>query len=318
MKSTHAYDIIILGGGIAGMTAAIYAARANLKVVIIEKEVCGGLVNSTFQVENFPSYIAINGMELMEKVLVQAEKLGVTVEQVAEIVKIDLDDKQKTIETEDALYTGKTVILATGRQPIRLEIESDLEQIHYCSVCDGTAYKGKRVLVVGGGNSGFDEALYLLSLGVKELTLIEVADRFFASGIAQKKLAAIEGVTTMTSTYIKEIKGKTLDILLTECESISEPTLKSVLLENTVTGSTEELSVDGIFVFMGQKPNTDTLPETIDLDTAGYILADSNMSTNLVGVFAAGDVIQKSYRQITIAMSDATIAALEAEKYIRA
>lgn len=303
MKPTYDFDIVILGGGIAGMTAAIYTARANLSTVIIEKEVCGGLVNSTFVVENFPSWKSINGMELMEKVLDQVEGLGVVVEQVAEYVQMDLDSDLKSVETEDGLYRGKAVILATGRQPIPLEIETDIEQIHYCSICDGTAYQDKRVLVVGGGNSGFDEALYLLSLGVRELTLIEVADRFFASAAAQKKLAARSGVTLLKSTRIKAIHG--------------ESRIESVLLENLVTGLTKKREVDGIFVFTGQQPNTDILQGVIDLDSDGYIAATPDLSTSLTGVFAAGDVVQKPYRQITTAMSDGTIAALSAEKFLR-
>ncbi|MCP4749765.1 MAG: FAD-dependent oxidoreductase [Proteobacteria bacterium] len=303
MKPTHAFDVLILGGGIAGMTAAIYAARANLETAIIEKEVCGGLVNSTHQVENFPSWISINGMELMEKVLEQVEHLGVTVEQVAEFVGLDLCSDLKSIETEEGLYTGKTVILATGRQPVPLEIDTDLEQIHYCSICDGTAYRGKRVLVVGGGNSGFDEALYLLSLGINELTLIEVADRFFASAATREKLASAEGVTLMTSTSIKAINGR--------------DQLHSVLLENREKGTFEELPVDGIFVFVGQKPATEAFQGILELDEDGYIPAAPDMSTGLAGVFAAGDVVRKTYRQITTAMSDGTIAALEAEKFLR-
>jgi len=303
MKPTYEFDIIILGGGIAGMTAAIYAARANLKTVIIEKEVCGGLVNSTFQVENFPSWISINGMELMEKVLEQVEHLGVTVEQVAEFVKMELKGDLKSVETEDGLYTGKVVILSTGRQPIPLEIDTDLEQIHYCSICDGTAYKDKRVLVVGGGNSGFDEALYLLSLGIRDLTLIEVADRYFASAAAQEMLASKDRVTLLKSTRIKTING--------------EGRLESVLLENVATGMTEKLDVDGIFVFTGQKPNTEILQGIIELDSDGYIPATPDLSTSLPGVYAAGDVVRKAYLQITTAMSDGTIAALSSEKFLR-
>jgi thioredoxin reductase (NADPH) len=303
MKPTYAFDIVILGGGIAGMTAAIYAARANLKTVIIEKEVCGGLVNSTFQVENFPSWISINGMELMEKVLEQVEHLGVTVEQVAEFVRMDLKSDIKFVETEDGLYTGKVVILSTGRQPIPLAIDTDFEQIHYCSICDGTAYKDKPVLVVGGGNSGFDEALYLLSLGIRELTLIEVADRFFASAAAQEMLASKDRVTLLKSTCIKAING--------------EGRLESVLLENVATGLTEKLDVEGIFVFTGQKPNTEILQGIIELDSEGYIPATPDLSTSLPGVYAAGDVVRKAYLQITTAMSDGTIAALSAEKFLR-
>lgn len=303
MKPEKNFDIIILGGGPAGMTAAIYTARANLATVIVEKEVCGGLVNSTYQVENFPSYIAINGMELMEKVQEQVRNLGVEVEEVAEITGVDITTDVKRVETEEGIYTAKAIILATGREPVKLDMETDCEEIHYCSVCDGSDYKGKNVLVVGGGNSGFDESLYLLSLGIKKITLIEVLDRFFASRTTQDRLAQFSQVTTKTSTRIKKI--------------ICEDKLQSVILENVKSGGTEKVDADGIFVYMGQKPNTELFKDVITLDVNGFIIADGNMETNLKGVYAAGDVIQKDYRQITTAMADGTIAALSAEKYIR-
>lgn len=303
MKHRHEADIIILGGGVAGMTAAIYTARANLKTVIIEKEICGGLVNSTYQVENFPSWKSINGMELMERVLEQVESLGVTVEQAAEVEKLELSGERKRIETDETIFTGDAVILATGRQPIPLDIESDFEQIHYCSICDGAAYRGKRVLVVGGGNSGFDESIHLLDLGVNELTLIEEADRFFASAAARAKLGSSERATMHTDTCIEAVNG--------------EGRLQSVLLRSKKIGSLEELPVDGIFVFIGQQPNTDIFKGIVKLDEEGYIPAGSDMSAGIPGVFAAGDVVRKAYRQITTAMSDGTIAALTAEKYIR-
>jgi thioredoxin reductase (NADPH) len=156
---------------------------------------------------------------------------------------------------------------------------------------------------VGGGNSGFDEALYLLSLGVKHITLIEVFDRFFASQTTQDKLARFSQVTTKTSTRVKELVG--------------DANLKTVILENVQSGEAEELDVDGIFVYMGQKPNTALFTDIVSLDDDGFILANNSMETNIKGVYAAGDVIQKACRQITTAMADGTIAALSAEKYIR-
>lgn len=303
MKPQKNVDIIIIGGGIAGMTSAIYTARANLSTVIIEQAVCGGLVNSTHVVENFPSYQSINGMELMEKTQNQVEQLGVEVEEAVEIEKMDLTGEQKRLETDDTIFIGKAIILATGRVPVPLEIETDCEQIHYCSVCDGASYKGKSVLVVGGGNSGFDEALYLISLGVKQITIIEVMDRFFASEVTRRKLIGKSNVTARTSTQIKEL--------------IEDGKLEAVILENTKTHETERIDIDGIFVFIGQKPNTDLFTDTIKLDQQGYILANENMETNVKGVFSAGDVNHKTYRQITTAMADGTIAALSAEKYIR-
>lgn len=303
MKPEKNVDVVIVGGGIAGMTAAIYTARANLSTVIVEQEVCGGLVNSTYVVENFPSVKSINGMELMEKTLEQVEELGVEVEQVAEIQRLEIKGDVKVVETEEGIYNGKAVILATGRLPVPLPMETECEQIHYCSVCDGTAYKDKQVLIVGGGNSGFDEALYLRSLGVKQITIIEMMERFFASRVTQDKVADRAEISARTSTRIKEL--------------VEDGKLKSVILEDMATGNTDTIDVDGIFVFIGQKPNTSSFAAAINLDKAGYVLANEAMETNLAGVFSAGDVNQKAYRQITTAMADGTIAALSAEKYIR-
>lgn len=300
MKPKREFDVVILGGGIAGMTAAIYTARANLATVIVDTMICGGLVNSTHMVENFPSYPAIHGMELMEKVQEQVINLGVEVDQMAEVNSIDITGNVKAVETEEYIYTGKAIILATGREPIKLDIETDCEQMHYCSVCDGSDYKGKRILVVGGGNSGFDEALYLLSLRVEHLTLIEIADRFFASQTAQDKIASRACAVLKTSTRIKEL--------------VAHDRLDSAILENVKSGQTEVVDVDGIFVFMGQKPNTSLFEGIVELDNEGYIITNDRMETNVPGVYAAGDVVHKHYRQITTAMSDGTIAALSLAK----
>ncbi len=303
MKLQREFDVMILGGGIAGMTAAIYTARANLSTVIIDAMICGGLVNFTHTIENFPSYIEIGGMELMEKVHQQVLQLGVQTDQMAEIASLDLTSDIKTIETEESVYTAKAVIVATGREPVKLDIDTDCENVHYCAICDGSNYKGQRVLVVGGGNSGFDEAMYLLSIGVEHLTLIEVADRLFASQTAQDNIARFSNVSIRTSTRIKKLENGSK--------------LKSVLLEDTRTGKTERLDVNGIFVYIGQAPNTTLFKNVIELDDNGFIITNCSMETNIKGVYAAGDVIRKSYRQITTAMADGTVAALSAEKFIR-
>lgn len=304
MKTKKEFDMVILGGGPAGMTAAIFAAKANMQTAIVESNICGGLVNSTHAVENFPSYESIHGMELMQKIAEQVNALGVTVEEVAEVNGLHLQQELKEIETEDCLYHSPVVILATGRKPVPLEIETGAwDQVHYCSVCDGSAYKDKRVLVVGGGNSGFDEAFYLLSIGVKEIRLIEKMDRFFAAEAAQKKLLSHYNVTATHSTEVVELVG--------------DDRLRGVRLKNIASEGMETLKVDGIFVFMGQIPNTTSFADLVTLDEQGYVLTDERMATNIDGVYAVGDVRQKQYRYITTAMADGTIAALSAERYIR-
>lgn len=303
MKETRSFDVLIIGGGIAGMTAAIYLARANVRAVILEKAICGGLCNYTYVVENFPSYPSIHGMDLMQKVREHVDHLGVAVEEVCEIERLDITGREKIIETDEAIYKGTAVIVATGRKPILLDVPGG-EAIHYCSVCDGFAYAGKRVLVVGGGNSGFDESLYLMRIGIKHLTLVEVMDRFFAAQSAQDELLKCGDVDARKSTKVLEVlheNGK----------------VQGVVLENVATGERETLEVDGVFVFMGQNPTTEFLKDIVDLDDYGYVLAKEDMSTSIPGVFSAGDLNRKQFRQLTTAMSDGTIAALACERYVR-
>ena len=304
MKTEKEVDIIIIGGGIAGMTAAIYAARANLKAAIIERHVCGGLVNSTYVIENFPSYVSINGMKLMEKVHEQVLHLGVDVEQVAEIEELDIDGDLKTVETDEHVYKAPVVILATGCDPIRLSHLDHCEQVHYCAICDGPTYKSKRIIVVGGGNSGFDETLYLLSLGVKSVSIVELLDRCMADQMTQDQVSQYNKVEVCVQTKVTEI-------------ILENGKMTAALLENTYTGVTRQIPAEGIFIFIGQKPNTDQFAETIELSEQGFIVTDEEMRTNLPGVFAAGDVVAKHYRQIPTAMSDGTIAALAAGAYLR-
>ncbi|WFS61192.1 FAD-dependent oxidoreductase [Pseudodesulfovibrio thermohalotolerans] len=299
---SNEYDVIILGGGVAGMTAAVYTARANLDVLLLDENACGGLVNWTKEVENMPSYASIGGMELMERMQKQVESLGVTVEEAVCIDSMDLSGAVKRIEADDETYTAKAVIVATGRKPVPLPVAGDCEQVHYCAICDGAPYIGKRVLIVGGGNSGFDEAIALLDLGVSELTLVEKMDRFFAAQSTQDALAARENASTRHSTEVLSLNGN--------------GKLESVTLRNMETGEESELQCDGVFVFMGQQPGTDAFAKQLRLDEHGYIITDDVMATSLPGVFAAGDVRPKKYRQITTAMADGTIAALEAERFI--
>lgn len=297
------YDLIVLGGGPAGMTSAIYSARAGLSTLVLDENACGGLVNWTQVVENMPSYVSVGGMDLSERMLQQIEALGVDVEEAACIDSIDLSGDRKIIHADDEVYSAKSVIIATGRKPVPLPVAGECEQVHYCAICDGMAYKGKKVLVVGGGNSGFDEALALLDQGIDQLMLVEKMDRFFAAQVTQDELRARPGVQLAHSTEVASLN----------CNG----RLQSVCLKNLATGQCETHEFDGIFVFMGQQPGTEIFNGMVDLDGDNYILTDENMKTSLPGVFAAGDVRQKKYRQITTAMSDGTIAALEAERYIR-
>lgn len=301
MKSAANCDLLILGGGIAGMTAAIFAARANLATVIVEERVCGGLANWSHRVDNFPSHPAISGMDLMERVLDQVLALGVTVDEAVEVERLELVGAVKCVETAETIYTARAIILATGREPLRLPIATDCDCIHYCSVCDGSAYTEKEVLVVGGGNSAFDEALYLLSLGVRRITLVEALDHCSACEGTQARLLCHENVQVKTCSCVRAIE--------------SSGARWRATLENPQTGEIEALEIDGIFVFIGQRPNTG-LFDGVTLDQYGYLLTGPDCDTNLPGVYAAGDLVQKSYRYLTTAMADGTIAALAAAAYL--
>lgn len=299
------YDIIILGGGIAAMTAAIYAARANMKTVILEKSICGGLVNTTYCLENFPSQPHISGQDLMEKVKDQVEEMGVDIREVIEVDSLALEAPEKNIETDEGTFSAPVVILATGRRPRELPLETECEQIHYCAICDGSGYKDKNVLVVGGGNSGIEESVYLLSLGIKHITVLEKMDRLFASEQAQIDLLNHEGrVDIHTSTIIESIETK-------------DNKLTSVLVKDTQNDQMTRLKIDGIFVYMGHETQTELFDKTVTINQHGYIEAGQDMSTNIPGVFAAGDIVQKKIYQITTAMNDGTIAALSAAEYTR-
>lgn len=297
------YDLLIIGGGIAGMTAAIYAARSNLKTLVIEQEICGGLANQTHTVENFPSHASINGMDLMERVKEQMLSCGAELREVVEIEEFDITSAAKTITTDEGVFTARAIILAMGRKPVQLPIEADWdEHIHYCSLCDGNFYIDKDIVVVGGGNSAFDESLYLEGLGVKSITIIEALDTCPAAESTIQKALATGKVSIRTSTRLTEIapQGETAQIQIS----------------NIQLGEKEVIQADGMFVFIGQKPATSKFTDILSLDDHGYITTTPDMGTNIPGVFAAGDIVAKSYRQLTTAMSDGTIAALEAHRYL--
>lgn len=304
----HVYDLVILGGGPAGMTAALYAARANLRVILLETAITGGLVNSTYTVENFPSYPEIHGMELMEKFRAHIDHLNIPVEEVFEITGLDLEPDLKIVHGSSATYQSKAMILATGRRPVPLTVPPDVPvecaQLHHCAICDGAPYKDKKVLIAGGGNSAFDESLYLLHLGVKQLTIVEAMDSYFAAQSTQDALFADPRTHGYTGTRIVDVR-------------LENNVLVNATLETIATKERFDIPTDGIFVFLGQKPNNEWFKESVKLNDHGYVIVTDDMATNIPGVFSAGDINHKAYRQITTAIADGTIAALAAERWVR-
>ena len=295
-------DIIVLGGGPAGMTAAIYAKRANLDVVLLETNVTGGLVNSTYTVENFPSYPEIHGMELMEKMREHVDHMGVEVEEVFEVTGLELGEDEKAVHGDGIVYKAPAIILATGRKPIALDLPTECDQMHFCAICDGAPYKGKRVLVVGGGNSGFDESLYLAGLGVRSVHIVEMFPACAAAQFTQDRALATGIIRANVNTTI------------TALDPLPDGRCRASL-RDAASGAASEETVDGVFCFIGQKPNTALLEGLIDMEK-GYIRTDEDMRTSLPGVFAVGDVRTKALRQVVTAVSDGAVAVHYAEEYL--
>ena len=299
------YDIIIIGGGPAGLTASIYALRARKSVLLIEKMVVGGQVTQTNEIENYPGFEKITGPELSMKMFEQAEKLGLQTV-FSDVKTLSLVGDVKTVETFDGTFEAKTVILAMGAVARQLDIDSEREYmgrgVSYCATCDGNFYRDKIVAVVGGGNSSVGEAIYLSNIA-KKVYLIHRRESFRANESDLQKVRALaEGenakIEILTNTTVKDIEGN--------------GKVESIILTNLSEKTEKEVAVDGVFVAIGRRPDTAILQDVITLDESGYILTDEEMHTNVAGVFAAGDVRKKGLKQIVTACSDGAIAATEA------
>lgn len=300
------YDIIIVGGGPAGMAAAIYAVRANTKVCMIEYSAPGGQMVNTSTIDNYPGFGSINGADLSLKMLDQVMDLGV--EYIAdEIVGLEKDSNDNFIlkGTENNYY-GKTVIIATGTKNKNLEVPGEQKYdgrgISYCAVCDGNLYKDKEVVVVGGGNSALEESIYLSSIASK-VYLIHRRSEFRGETKYVEKIKKIKNIEFILNTVVTEFKGG--------------ETLTTLSLLNTSTNEISELEVSGCFEYVGQEPNTSFLKGLGITNKFGYILVDDNCETTIEKLFAAGDVIDKKIRQITTAVSDGSISALNAVRKVK-
>ena len=298
-------DIIIIGGGPAGLTAAIYASRSGLDTLVIDNYIAGGQVATSDTVENYPGYFEISGAELSEKIAQQAIKNGADVIQLEEIKSIEASDDKKKIYTSDKTFSAQCLIIASGAAPIPLPIKDEEKfrgrGIHYCAVCDGALYKGKTVAVVGGGNSAVEEA-YFLSKLVKQVIMIVRKDSFNAEKRLLDRVQKKSNIKIMYNSEVVEAQGK--------------EKLESIIIKNSKSSNTNSIRIDGVFVYIGSKPNSHLVKDYINTDEKGYIITDEKMMTNIKGVFAAGDIRVKPFRQITTAVSDGTIAALEAERII--
>lgn len=298
------YDIIVVGGGPAGLTAAVYAGRANKSVLVLEKGTFGGQITSSPNVENIPGFLAISGNAFAEKLMEQAMELGAEIE-CCEAVKL-IDGEMKTVVTDEGEYQGRTVILACGTKHRLLGLpgEEDLigSNISFCAVCDGAFYEGKTVAVIGGGNSALQEAI-LLSDTCKHVFVVQNLDFFTGEAKLVEQLEKRENVTT--------ILGHVVDAYL------AEPEFRGIRIRSEKDGSTREIALDGLFLAVGLVPQNDAFADVIAQDERGYIKADEACETNLPGVFVAGDCRTKAIRQVATAASDGAVAALAACRYLQ-
>ena len=303
------YDIIIVGGGPAGMTAAIYALRARKKVLMIEKLVVGGQVAITSLIENYPGFESITGQDLSEKMFAQANKYGLETVY-ADVVDYDLKGEIKKVVTHEGTFEGKSVILALGASARTLDVASEKEfagrGISYCASCDGNFYKDKVVAVVGGGNSSLGAVLYLVNLA-KKVYLIHRRETFKAEEVQIQKVMKL---TKEKDAKVEFIPNATIQDLE------GNGKVESMIVENLKTGETQEIAIDGVFVAIGRRPDTGFLQGMINLDEGGHIITDENMKTNIDGVYAAGDVRSGSLKQIVTAAADGAIAASRIVAYL--
>ena len=301
----HIYDMIIIGGGPAGYTAALYASRAGLDTLIIEKMSVGGQMALTDIIDNYPGFNeGIDGFSLGMQMQAGAERFGAKTEY-GEVLSVDLIPEIKKTVTDSGEYFSKTVVIATGAGPRALGIENEEKLIgrgvHYCAHCDGRFYKNKTVMVVGGGNSAVSDALYLSRL-VKKVYLVHRRDTLRATKIYHDPLMKAENVEFLWDSAVSEL--------------LADGRLNAIKIKNLKTEEEREISVDGLFVSIGRKPVTELFGNALTLDEAGYIIADETTKTNIPGVYAVGDVRTKALRQVITAASDGAVAAHFAEEYL--
>jgi thioredoxin reductase (NADPH) len=304
-KPVENLDLVIIGSGPAGLTAAIYTTRAKLNSIVLENEIVGGQITGTYTIENYPGFTSIGGAELSERMQNHALGLGARIDEFDPIIDVKLSDDDKTIETQNKIYKTKTVIISAGSQSRRLPIPEEKnfygKGIHYCELCDGALYEGKDLIAVGGGNSALEGALFLTKYA-KSLTVVHQFDNFQGNKTNQELLLNNEKVKILWDSEIRHALGTNK--------------IEAVTIENIKTKEITELKADGIFVFIGRIPATELFKDSVSLNQWGYIPTDENMRTNIKGVYAAGDIREKMFRQITTATADGTIAALMAERFL--
>lgn len=305
MKEEKRLDLVIIGSGPSGLTAAIYAARSRLDFIVLEDDLIGGQIRSTYVVENYPGFLSIGGQELVDKIYEQAIKAGANIDEFDPIISVRLTEEEKIVETENYIYKPEAVIIATGSKyrslPIPEESTYHGNGIHHCELCDGEMYDGKDIVVVGGGNSAVEGAMFLSKYG-KTVTIVHQFDNLQAEKRLQEELFKNEKIKVIWDSEIRHASGK--------------DRLESLQIENIKTKELTNIKADGVFAYIGMIPKTDLFKAYVNINPWGYIEAGETTETNVKGVFAAGDVRNKIFRQLTTATADGTVAALMAERYI--
>lgn len=299
------YDLIIIGAGPAGLSAAVYSSRSKLKTMYIEKLATGGQAATTDEIENYPGFAhAITGPELTAQMEKQAKKFGAE-RLAAKVDGIELDGIKRIVKTNKGDFTAKTVLIASGAAPKLLGCPGELKfrarGVSYCATCDAAFYEGTNVMVVGGGDSAVEEACYLTKFADK-VTLVHRRNSLRATKLVQERAFANPKLEVVWNTVVQEIEGDDI--------------VEKVILKNVMTGEITEMPIDGVFIYVGLEPNTEFVANLISTNEQGYIRTDENMCTNVAGIYAAGDVREKLLRQVVTAAADGAIAAFHAEKYI--
>ena len=301
------WDVIIVGAGSAGLSAGIYTVRSGLKTLILDEKLPGGTIADASTVVNYPGFAEISGGELAEKMTSHCRKVGATIRELEPVIELDLRGEKKTVKTSSSTYEAKTVIYSAGSHYREIGVKGEKEfrgkGVSYCGVCDGPFFKGKRVLVVGGGNTACITTLYLSGLA-SQVIVIHRRQAFRAEESLVSDISARNNVEIMWNTEIQEIKG--------------DKQVKSVILIDDQTGKTSELAVDAVFVQVGEAPNSQVAKAAgVETDEHGYIKVDVRQQTNMTGVFAAGDVTDQPIKQVGTAVGQGITAALEAFSFIR-
>ena len=306
METNNHFDVIVIGGGAAGLTAGIYLSRAKMKTLILNEGAVGGQMVLTHEIANYPGIESITGYELARKMKAQAQNFGCVIKSNIKITKLDLSGEIKYITVNDKIqYSSYAVIIATGGKSRTIGAVSEENYkgkgISYCATCDGDFFQDKEIIVVGGGNSALEEAVSLTKYASK-VTVVHQFDHF----------QALEH-------YIDEVKANDKIHFIMETkiiEFIGNEKLERVKIQNQRTNEIAEMEIDGVFIFIGYVPNTEKLNGVVELNEWKEIIVDKNMTTSIPGVYAAGDSIAKRYRQVTTAVADGTIAALSSSEYV--